>query len=356
MRAIQFTAFDVHAHMTNVCVKPAASSRPRRWEVPTTIPALRHVLAQIRRPIHLTLEEGPMAGWLYRNLRHDVDELLVNDPRRNALVVKDGDADDEIDAEKQCDLYRGGFLRAVHHPEDEARAAFKELVSLYDKQVGARVEQANRIIGHVKQWGCVWREKSFAQAADREELIRAAGSGAAAQVRSGHLQLLWSSYDMAVAVEQSLYRELVKTVRKDEFALRLMELPGIAEVRAATWIAYLDTPWRFKSKQALWKYLGIGLCRSQTGTSYDVVRVVQACNHLLRGMILGAAETAISRGGNPFKDQYDRWIKTGLSFAQARRNTARSIAAVGWGMWKNGAVYDPTRVGRATKPIGPGVS
>lgn len=344
---VQYTAFDVHAQMTNVCLKPTANSRPKRWEVPTTIPALRAVLAQIRRPIYLTFEEGPMAGWLYRELRRDVDELLVNDPRRNALVVHDGDASDDIDAEKLCDLYRGGFLREVRHHEDEAAAAFKELVGLYHKQVTARVRLANRIIGHVKQWGSVWREKDFAEPERREELISGLGSGPAGAIRRLDLQLLWSSYDMAVLAEARLHRELSRAVRKDPFAVRLMELPGIAQVRAATWIAYLQTPWRFKSKQALWKYLGIGLSRSQTGTSYDVVHVVQYCNHLLRGVILGAAESAIMKGDNPFRDQYQRWSASGLSFSQARRNVARSMAAVGWGMWKSGEAYDPKRVGRS---------
>lgn len=39
-----------------------------------------------------------MAGWLYRNLKPCVDELIVCDPRRNAHVAKDGDKDDLIDA------------------------------------------------------------------------------------------------------------------------------------------------------------------------------------------------------------------------------------------------------------------
>jgi transposase len=345
MQRIQFTAFDVHAHMTNVCVKPLASSKPRRWEVPTSIPSLRKVLEQIPRPIHLTFEEGPMAGWLYRNLRDCVDELLVNDPRRNGLVVNDGDATDDIDAEKLCDLYRGGFLRQVHHPEDERRAVFKELVSLYHKQVASRVKQANRVIGHVKQWGCVWREKDFADDLRRDELVGKLGQTDCGSLRRVQLNLLWDNYDTAVRSEMALYREMVKAVKQDEFAVRLMELPGIAEVRAATWVAYLDTPWRFKSKQALWKYLGIGLTRSQSGRTCDFVHVEQYCNHLLRGMILGAAQSAITKGDNPFRNQYDRWLKTGLTFHQARRNAARSMAAVGWGMWKNGGVYDPKRVG-----------
>ena len=30
-----------------------------------------------------------------------------------------------------------------------------------------------------------------------------------------------------------------------------MELPGVGLIRASTFVAYVDTPWRFASKQAL---------------------------------------------------------------------------------------------------------
>ncbi len=46
------------------------------------------------------MEEGPMAGWLYRNLNKKVDALIISDPRRNKLITSDGDKDDKIDAAK----------------------------------------------------------------------------------------------------------------------------------------------------------------------------------------------------------------------------------------------------------------
>ena len=43
-------------------------------------------------------------------------------------------------------------------------------------------------------------------------------------------------------------------------------LPGIGLVRATTLFAYLDTPWRFRKKNKLWKYCGVGLQRTTSGT------------------------------------------------------------------------------------------
>ncbi len=70
-----------------------------------------------------------------------------------------------------------------------------------------------------------------------------------------------------------------------------------------------------------------------------------ACNRRLKDAILGAAESAIMQKENPFAEQYRRWVSAGLSYRNARRNVARSLAGVAWGMWKNGSVYDPSRVG-----------
>jgi hypothetical protein len=52
---------------------------------------------------------------------------------------------------------------------------------------------------------------------------------------------------------------------------------------------------------------------------------------------------------NPFTGLYGRWTGQGLSPRNARPNVARAMAAVMWGMWKNGGVYDPDRVGVAAR-------
>jgi hypothetical protein len=57
-------------------------------------------------------------------------------------------------------------------------------------------------------------------------------------------------------------------------------------VRAATLLAFLDTPWRFASKQALWRYLGIGLERRRSGNGPERLRVPLRSNRLLKGTIL----------------------------------------------------------------------
>ena len=351
MPALHYIAMDTHSYTTDICVKTRANGPARKWQVPTTIPAIRAVIESIRRPRHLTFEEGPLAGWLYRNLKDDADRTLVCDPRKNAWVAKGGDKDDPIDCGKLADLLAGGFLKAVHQTQDVSREVFKQLVGRYHERVARRVSEGNKIVGWLRRWGVVVTAGAFAEKAARAELLkRLPPEAELAPVRLG-LELMLGGYDQAIKQEARLRRELIKRSKQEELIVRLEELPGISWIRAATFFVYVDTPWRFASKAALWKYMGIGLTRQTSGNGPQVLRVDRAVNRRLKSIILGAAKTVIMKDaadGDPFAAQHRKWKEAGLSPRNARRNVARSLSAVAWGMWKNGSAYDPARVGQTS--------
>src|SRR5262249_31306927 len=165
------------------------------------------------------------------------------------------------------------------------------------------------------------------------------------------VRLMWTSYDLATKQEERVRRRLIELAKQEEVMVRFQALPGIGWVRAATLFVILDTPWRFASKAALWKYLGIGLERRGSGNGPEQVRVPVRTNRVLKGTILGAAKSAVAQGDNPFADQYRRWLQQGLSARLARRNVARSLSATLWGLWKNGTAYRPDWVGVATAAL-----
>ena len=348
MATVHYIAMDTHCSSTDICVKTRAHRPGRHWKVPTTIPAIREVLEGIAAPRKLTFEEGPLADWLWRNLKDLTVEALVCDPRKNALIAKDGDKDDPIDAAKLCDLYIGGYVRAVHHPESLSRQVAKQTVGLYHRQVQARVGLANQVLGLLRRWGVMVKEKDFAAAALRAGLLARLGEASEFSEVRGNVELLWGFYDAAVAAQKAWRRRILALAQGNAQVERWQALPGIGPIRALTLWVYLDTPWRFQSKQALWKYRGIGLVRAHSGDGAEFVRVERGANRVLKNVILGAAESVIMKGGdNPFARQHKQWRAQGLTPRNARRNVARSLAAVSWGMWKNGADYDPDQVAKA---------
>jgi hypothetical protein len=339
---------DVHCTFSEVAVLDASGHLCQRGRCGTSIPALIAEVEKVAQPRCLVIEEGPLADWLWRNLRAHVEEMVVCNPRRNRLIAQEGDKDDPLDAQKLAELFRGGFIKAVHHGDCSERAMLKQHVALYHDRVRHRVSEGLRIASLLRRYGIFVRERDFVATADRAALLARLPKN---RVLASDVRLLWKGYDLATAQEEAMRHRLIRLAKEEEVIRRWVELPGIAWVRAAMLFVWLDTPWRFRSKSALWKYLGIGLERRRSGNGHEQLQVPHAVNGLLKSTILGAAKSAAAQGDNPFADQYRRWIEQGRSPKLARRNMARSMAATLWGLWKNGSVYHPEWVGVAAAAV-----
>ncbi|UCG46574.1 MAG: transposase [Phycisphaerales bacterium] len=110
--------------------------------------------------------------------------------------------------------------------------------------------------------------------------------------------------------------------------------------------AYPDTPWRFKKKNRLWKYCGVGLQRPAGGTDIKGrpkpagLQLPWAVNRALKNAVLGAAISAINKNANVFKDDYERMVQNGTITSNARHAVARKMLTVMWGMCKTGSQFD----------------
>lgn len=339
---------DVHSQFCEVAVLDGEGELLWRERCDTSIVALRTVLEKAPRPRRLVIEEGPLAGWLWRNLEPVVEEMVVAEPRRNRLIAKDGDKDDDLDAEKLARLFWGGYVKAVHQTDSLERAIFKQLVKAYHEAVRRRVADGHKIWSLLRRHGVMVRSRDFEREEERAALLARLPAN---ETLVELVKCLWEGYDAANRQEEQLRKSLVTSAKAQEVVRRFVEVPGVGWIWAATIYAYLDAPGRFRSKAALWKYLGIGLERRHSGAGSEKLRLPWQVNRLLKGAILGAAKSAAAAKDNPFADLYRRWLEQGLSRQLARRNVARALAATLWGLWKNGSAYRPDWVGRTTAAI-----
>jgi transposase len=336
---------DVDSKMTELAIEKKEEII-RRYRVPTSIPALRQVLGSIPGTKFLTFEEGPMAGWLYRNLKDDVDELIVCDPRRNKLIACDGDKDDSIDSGKLARLLRGGYLRAVHQSDDIGRVVLKQWVGLYHDKVREAVRQINKIRGRCRMYGI-----RIPRGALRNQVIRGQWmAGLNEEALAEQLAVLWIGFDTAAKQVKMAKKQLIRHSKSYEIIRYWSELPGIALVRSTTMMAYLDTPWRFSSEKKLWKYCGVGLQRTASGTdrygrpNQGKLKLAWAVNRRLKDVVLGGAMSAINQKQNIFAYEYERMIRNGLSESNARHAVARKLLSVLWAMWKTMSRFDESLV------------
>jgi transposase len=338
--ATHYIGADVHASTTELAFE-RNQRIVKRLRVPTTIPALREALGSVGRTKSLAIEEGPMADWLWRNLKDDVDELIVCDPRRNRLVSGDGDKDDGIDAAKLAELLRGGYLRPVHHPDSDKRAELKRWVALYHDRVKQAVREVNKIRMLGRQYGLRVPGRVLRGRKVQREWLGQLPSLALAK----QLAVLLRGYEAMRQQVVAVKKELGRLAAGQEVVARWKELPGVGLIRAVTLLAYLDTPCRFGKVTKLWKYCGVGLEHCTSGTDKHGkpragrLQLAWRVNRRLKNVVVGATMSAIRQKDTVFAGMYERLVQKGLTASNARHAVCRKLLAVLWGMWKNGSRY-----------------
>jgi transposase len=308
----------------------------KRYSLPPSISAVCEVLDSYKGKKYIAIEEGPMSGWLYRNLQGKVDRFISSDPRRNKLISSDGDHDDKIDSGKLAMLLEGGYLREVYHSADEGQVELKHWVILYNDRVRDAVRNINKIRSRCRMHGVTIPRKVLREPKHRAEWLKSLKNTSLAS----QLLMLWIGYDATAKQSQMAKQHMIQLSTKYPIIKLWKKLPGIGAIRATTIYAYLDTPWRFKKKNKLWKYCGIGLQRSTSGKDRKgrpkpaILEMPLASNRVLKNAIMGAALTAINQKQNVFKTDYERMVRDGVVPSNARHTVARKLLTVMWGMWK----------------------
>ena len=101
---------DVHKEAIVIALLDGSGKLVMETIVETKASSILQFLHGLRGELHVTWEEGTWAAWLYDLLQPQVQEAVVCNPRRNALL-KEGSKSDKVHARKLADLLRSGFPR-----------------------------------------------------------------------------------------------------------------------------------------------------------------------------------------------------------------------------------------------------
>ena len=83
---IKYIGLDVHKEAISIAVLNGAGKLMMESIIETKAATLVQFLQGLRGELHVTLEEGTWAAWLYDVLKPHVHEVVVCNPRRNALL------------------------------------------------------------------------------------------------------------------------------------------------------------------------------------------------------------------------------------------------------------------------------
>jgi len=294
----------------------------------------------LRGELHVTWEEGTWAAWLYDLLQPQVQEVLVCNPRRNALL-KEGSKSDKVDARKLAELLRTGMLRPVYHGENGLRT-LRELARSYQTISKDLTRVMNRLKALYRGWGIPCVGTQVYAPRYREEWLNKIGQ---AGVRR-RAELFYQHLDGLQVLRRNVRGEFLAESRKHQAAKLLRRIPCIGPIRAGLLIALMQTPYRFRSKRQLWTYSGLGI-ETHDSAQYRYVGgqlqrskkpqqlrgLNQNHNHAMKEIFKGAATRASCSPG-PFRDFYAALLAKGMKPEMARLTLARKIAAITLTLWR----------------------
>src|SRR5512135_3936913 len=97
MSGEKYIGLDVHQATISVAVMDSQGKVVMESILETKASTILEFFAGLRGSLFVTFEEGTWAAWLYDLLKPHVTELVVCDPRKNALM-KEGNKSDKMDA------------------------------------------------------------------------------------------------------------------------------------------------------------------------------------------------------------------------------------------------------------------
>jgi transposase len=346
MDSVRYIGMDVHKEAISIAVLNSSGKLVMESTIETKALTILEFLKGLRGDLHVTLEEGTWAAWLYDLLKPQVSVLVVCNPRRNALL-KEGSKSDRSDARKLAELLRANLLRPVYHGEQGVRT-LKELARSYLTISKDLIRVMTCVKAIYRSWGIPCAGKQVYATGYRAawlEKITEAG------VRR-RAEFYYQQLDFLRPLRKEVRGELLAEAKMHSAWKLLRGIPFIGPIRAALIIAFLQTPHRFRTKRQLWSYIGFGI-ETYSSAEHRCVKgelkrakkpvsirgLNRNHNHDLKNLFKGAATVAAAKPG-PFQDFYNALVAQGMRPEMARLTLARKIAAITLIVWEKGVCFD----------------
>lgn len=142
-------------------------------------------------------------------------------------------------------------------------------------------------------------------------------------------------------------RKLEQLCAQEPVIRRLSTVPGVALIVSAAFVSVVDEAKRFHDAHQVESYLGL-VPSEDTSIKRRLGSITKQGNGYVRALLIQAAHCIFRlRADDPLK----RWAET----VEARRGykiavvaVARRLVGILWAMWRDGAIYNPTKLGHAS--------
>ena len=338
MKKIAYLGIDVHARHCVLGHMDGKGSflgnRTFSTSEQNIIEALKNIKAKEK---YLALEESNLAYWVAQVARPYVTEVISSDPKENALIYRSANKRDKVDTQKLCRLLRLGELKRVYQPESDHRAIFKGAVQHYIDLRDQQVRLKNKIKALYRHWGVIEiGGQAVYGVKQRPDYLK--------KVKHLHIRnqllRLYTLMDETESMQQRALKSMKQLGRKYSEIKEFEKIPGIGEILAHIFDAFIQTPERFASKKKLWRYCRLGVTEhSSDAKPLGFKRLDRSGIGELKSLAYRAWLCAM-KGDNEVRRFYLGSCRRSSTRVHARLNTERKILAVMYGLWKRGEAYN----------------
>jgi transposase len=286
----------------------------------------------------LVIEEGTMSQWVAQVASPYVSQVNICDPRENALIYKSTNKHDKVDVHRLCRLLRLDEIKHVYHPQDDQRAVFKTAVQNYLDISHQKKRIKQKIKAMYRHWGVinVFGDRIY-NSDNYDEYLKQIPH----QPVRNQLKRLYYLLDNYRTVLKTARIEMKQLGRKYPEIKQFKKIPGIGDISAHVFDAFIQTPHRFAKRNQVWKYCRLSVTdRSSDGKPLGFKRLDRSGIGELKALSYRAYMAAM-KGDNEVKRFHRQSLQRTFSRKHARLNTQRKIITVMYTIWKKESAYRP---------------
>lgn len=330
-------ALDAHSANCTFALFSERGTFAKSLECATSAENLIDVVKSVRGPKRLIVEESHMAAWVKRTLDPYVERLIVCDPQRNKWIAHDDFNNDISSAFKLGKLLIGGFVKEIHHPDEEGAELRRLFLHYHDLN-----QQLTRF-------------KNKLKAVFRGEAIPTNGHGIYEEEnhaewlsqlkRLPHLRhearQLFELVDQLEVLKQETHQEMTRRAERLPAYAWIESMPGAGPVVTTGYLALLETPHRFSHRNKVWKYACLAQQRHESDGRVYLDRAGRSGNRALKWVVFTHFHSAVDRAVKPnrFQRKLEALQSRGLAYNVARRHVCRALISTAWTLWRKEEPY-----------------
>lgn len=340
----EYISFDSHKRYTWVEHQPVGSGRVQQYRVPHAPGAICRALSGCAPGTPVAIEATANWYWIVAEIEQAGAQPLLVNARKAKLMMGQINKTDRLDTQGMNHLQRNGTLPTVWIPP----AALRELRELTRTRlvlVAQRTRWKNRITATLAKWGLPPSSYSdpYGKKARQELTVRLT------QLPD---QTRWATERMLAQLDtrneetlqfEKRLEELVKVTAEMQ---RLLTLPGVGVILAATMALEIGEIGRFASAERLASYAGTTPRVHASGDRVRYGRTRPDVNRYLKWAFAEAANSvAVNQKRCPERhvSQLYRRIRARKGHATAVGAVARHLAEAAFHVWSRQQEYrDPT--------------